>query len=1783
MSTLKFYGRIDSTRPLLAEHVPEIKAEPNKSARLNASRGEGEEQSFDVADNACLELELANGLRLWTRADDLKRDLGLASTRAAADGSFELPRTLPFGRRSRSDESDAVIAGLKVFGVNIPGKAADFIANRVERGMRDGGALCQCSPVSAAALGPATKLAGTGPTLVFLHGTASSTDGSFGGLWEAIGGNRILRLSNPGARINDLFDEYNGRILAFQHRTLTENPITNALALAEQLSTIVTGGSELHLVSHSRGGLVGELMCRGARVGAPPFDELDLGVFNGRPDTRERDELQKLGRILQEQRLSVTRFVRVACPAGGTTLADGRLDRYFSVLVNIVRQIPGLGGNPLYEALTSLLAAILQERTDPTSLPGLEAMMPISPLVKMLNRRDVQEAAELHVLGGDLAMSGFWGTLKALATDFYYRDDHDLVVNTPSMLRGAQRSKGVQYWIDTGGEVTHFNYFHRADTAAKLCDVLRGKSADQFHALTVKPFEVSSADYQKRAALEDLPIVFVVPGFMGSHLSVAGSRVWVDAADLARGRFGLLVSETATADALVGTYTALITHLAQTHEVVPFPCDWRLSFDRQAEALAAEIEKSLDSSEKSGRPIRILAHSTGGLVVRAMMASAQGSDGKPGGGSIWARMSKRPGARVLLLGTPTAGSHIAAALLMARMPLSQQISLLDLRRTEQEVLQILAGFDGLLDWLPEECLDKAWWTKFRVADGTDAHLRPDWQPPSSDRLEEARRRRDRLKGTSFDASRTLYVAGVQRSMSDELSAFLVGASGDGHGTWEAGIPSDLAATTRYAEAMPGELVTKGDLFPAFVDLLMSGTTTRLPINKPARSGAPQDGSIIKTRSVSMVPDEQELIASALGYDARTARESKQKVSVRVVHGNLARAHSPVLVGHYQYDTFVSAENYLDTQLDGRLRELHRMDLYPGKIGTAVVVANEPGKDDAGVHPGAIVAGLGVVGELTPGSLLATLEHGLTLYGSDRVGFERRRRQRNNARTARSSGAIVKIPVTALLVGSGEGGVSLADSLQAMLRAVIRANERLQPPTKDAAESGASDRLSAFIEELQIFELFEDRAIEAVHTLNQLARSAEFRDALSIEPFLARGGDGRQRASFEEQLSWWQRIRIVEESGARAGTPASRTKALKFEALTERARVDAYLAGGQRKPIEAYIARATASTTNDPVFGRTIFEMLVPLGLKERATDQRQLVLLLDPAAATIPWELMQDGFDRGARPLAVQSGMIRQLLVEQGRERIRSGYESTALVVGDPPVTDPRFPPLPGAAREAEAVRQRLSGSFSVEALIGQGADSIAVLPALHSKPWRILHIASHGVFEFTPHPDEDPVSGVVLGDDVILQASDFDQMRFVPHLVFLNCSHLGQTTPTQFHRLAANVAEQFVRMGARAVIAAGWKVDDGAAELFADTFYAEMMAGAVFGDAVQRARIVVYDRYPSSNTWGAYQCYGDPAFSLDGGVPGARTRTMVASRELCVQVDAIAAAARNGDGELADLAQSLDALVRKAAVPDWLDEPGICASLGAAYGELKQFQTAIGYYRTAAGAEKAEAHIVALEQLANLESRYAQQLAQDGSVSSALGCLDRAKTTLLHLIALSPTSERFSLLGGVHKRGAMIVTDPSARLAELTQMSEAYRQASVCNVARRLKDPWYPLMNCLVGLIACSWQHEVEDQPLKDDIVKDLEAVRGRAVDLRAAGATSFWELVFLVDTRLMTVLVRGQLSTRRDRLSAAYRAASRRGASAREMDSVINQLRFLQQMALTRMTFVADDLGRLADSLRR
>ena len=65
------------------------------------------------------------------------------------------------------------------------------------------------------------------------------------------------------------------RIFALEHHTLSASPATNALELARLLPV----DAKVHLVSHSRGGLIGELLCRGG------FDDAQLKVF--RRDDRE--------------------------------------------------------------------------------------------------------------------------------------------------------------------------------------------------------------------------------------------------------------------------------------------------------------------------------------------------------------------------------------------------------------------------------------------------------------------------------------------------------------------------------------------------------------------------------------------------------------------------------------------------------------------------------------------------------------------------------------------------------------------------------------------------------------------------------------------------------------------------------------------------------------------------------------------------------------------------------------------------------------------------------------------------------------------------------------------------------------------------------------------------------------------------------------------------------------------------------------------------------------------------------------------------------------------------------------------------------------------------------------------------------------------------------------------------------------------------------------------------------------------------------------------------------
>ena len=91
--------------------------------------------------------------------------------------------------------------------------------------------------------------------------------------------------------------------------------------------------------------------------------------------------------------------------------------------------------------------------------------------------------------------------------------------------------------------------------------------------------------------------------------------------------------------------------------------------------------------------MRIVAHSMGGLVVRAMIAA------RP---DLWDRMCERDGARLVMLGTPNRGSHDIVEALLGTSATVQQLALLDLTRDWPEIVGIVAKFPGVLELLPND-------------------------------------------------------------------------------------------------------------------------------------------------------------------------------------------------------------------------------------------------------------------------------------------------------------------------------------------------------------------------------------------------------------------------------------------------------------------------------------------------------------------------------------------------------------------------------------------------------------------------------------------------------------------------------------------------------------------------------------------------------------------------------------------------------------------------------------------------------------------------------------------------------------------------------------------------------------------------------------------------------------------------------------------------------------------------------------------------------------------------
>ncbi|MEI2733162.1 MAG: CHAT domain-containing protein [Dermatophilaceae bacterium] len=675
-------------------------------------------------------------------------------------------------------------------------------------------------------------------------------------------------------------------------------------------------------------------------------------------------------------------------------------------------------------------------------------------------------------------------------------------------------------------------------------------------------------------------------------------------------------------------------------------------------------------------------------------------------------------------------------------------------------------------------------------------------------------------------------------------------------------------------------------------------------------------------------------------DASEPHESPERpwTEVRVAHGDLRFARDHVLVGHYPGASISGGEAALDQLLGGRLSRAAQLGIYPGPAETCQVFTDPA---DWASPPGAIVAGLGPMGELSAATLARACAHAALTAAMARLSTADRRRDED------APPEVLQLRLASVLVGTGgAGGLPVRDSVQAILTGIQRANDRL----RDTA-------VPVHIARVQFLELWQDRALQALDAVHKSLASSALEYAFLAERSLRELPGRQRRLVFGDSPGWWQRVRVRCESDG----------GLTFEASIRRAGAPIRTVPTQRALVDRLVEQLVDSPTPDPAAARALFELLFPNDLKAKAPDTDNVVLVVDPDAARYPWELLDDhGTEAGRVPLGVRRGLLRQLEGSAMRSHVLSATNARALVVGD---SDSGLAPLPAAQAEARSVAEALTGhGFRTECLVTASGQS--VVQALFDGAYRVVHLAGHGVYRFpvgdgpssgvhavggSPDGAVPTVTGMVLGRGMYLTAAEIGQMRQVPELVFVNCCHLGTVAgedrgsrpAANFHKLAASFATELIAIGVRAVVACGWAVDDEAAGAFADALYAALLDGSPFGEAVKTARRTTWEAFPDVNTWGAYQCYGDPDYVLvldPGATASSRTHDLACLQAAEVEIENLSHAVevtRDTRVGLRRLEQ-----IQSVLADAGLDGPGLHIHLARAYHRLGSYEKASGHFQ---------------------------------------------------------------------------------------------------------------------------------------------------------------------------------------------------------------------------------------------
>lgn len=272
---------------------------------------------------------------------------------------------------------------------------------------------------------------GSGRALLMIHGTNSRTHIAFHAL--------------PQTYVQALHDSYEGRVFAFDHLTLSEDPKQNIKWFFSHLPDGIQ--LDVDIICHSRGGLVARLL-----------SDMQNSFSSG------------------NRLLTINKIVFVAVPNSGTILSDAKyMGDFIDSYTNILNFFPD---NGVTESLEGIIAVTKQLAVGTLKgLDGLQSMHPEGKFLKELNTPGTAGNTNYYALSSNYEPQE--PGLKAYAADRLmdkiFKQDNDLVVPTAGVYctngsSGFPIENHIVYKAQEG--IPHTGFFGQDKVQAQIMNWL---------------------------------------------------------------------------------------------------------------------------------------------------------------------------------------------------------------------------------------------------------------------------------------------------------------------------------------------------------------------------------------------------------------------------------------------------------------------------------------------------------------------------------------------------------------------------------------------------------------------------------------------------------------------------------------------------------------------------------------------------------------------------------------------------------------------------------------------------------------------------------------------------------------------------------------------------------------------------------------------------------------------------------------------------------------------------------------------------------------------------------------------------------------------------------------------------------------------------------------------------------------------------------------------------------------------------------------------------------------